>query len=70
MFYLSVPENSRDFEIASVRVIDEQNDNYTCSMHTNDVPDDHQPFTIVNGMLRTALTMHNNSEWRVVRPMS
>ena len=64
MFYLTVPENSRGLEIAAVYVLDEDNDNYTCSMVTNDVPDDHQPFEIFQGMLRTSLTMHNNSENR------
>ena len=64
MFYLSVPENSRDFDIASVHVVSESNDNYTCSIVTNDVPEGQQPFEIVNGMLRTTLTMHNNSQSR------
>jgi hypothetical protein len=61
MFYLSVPENSRDFDIADVYVVDDENDNYTCSMYTFGVPEDSQPFEIVDGILRTSLTMHNNS---------
>jgi hypothetical protein len=62
MFYLRVPENSRDFEIANVYVVDQDRDNYTCSMYTYNVSEDQQPFEIVNGILRTSLTMHNNSK--------
>ncbi len=46
MFYLNVPENSRDFEIANVYVVDEDNDNYTCSMYTSNAPENRQPFEI------------------------
>jgi hypothetical protein len=57
--HLSVPENARDFEIASVYVVDGENDNYTCTIYTHNVPGDHQPFEIVNGILRT---VHNKRE--------
>ena len=62
MFYLTVPENSRDFAIANVHVIGDDNDNYTCSMYTYNAPEDCQPFEINNGILRTSLMMHNNSK--------
>lgn len=63
MSNLTVPENSRDFDIASVYVVDEDNDNYTCTVYTQNAPPDRQPFEIVNGILRTSLTVHNNCEF-------
>ncbi|CAF4664757.1 unnamed protein product, partial [Rotaria sp. Silwood2] len=60
MFHLNVPENSRNFEIAHVYVVDEDNDNYTCSIYTLNAPSYHQPFEIVNEILRTKLTMNNS----------
>jgi hypothetical protein len=59
---LSVPENARDFQIANVYVADEDHDNYTCSVYTYNVPEERQPFEIVNGILSTSLTMLNNSK--------
>ncbi|CAF3134551.1 unnamed protein product [Rotaria sp. Silwood2] len=47
MFHLNVPEYSRNFEIAHVYVVDEDNDNYTCSIYTLNAPSYHQPFEIV-----------------------
>ena len=61
MFYLNIPENSRDFQVAQVYVIDEDNDNYTCSIYTFDLAEDEQPFEIHDQILQTSLTMHNNS---------
>ncbi|CAF0955062.1 unnamed protein product [Didymodactylos carnosus] len=63
LHYLSVPENSRDFDIADLYVVDSENDNFTCVMFTWDVPNDQQPFEIVNRTLRTSLTMHNNIDY-------
>ncbi len=34
-------------------------------MSTYNVPDDHQPFEIINGILQTSLTMHNNSKYKI-----
>ncbi|CAF1281839.1 unnamed protein product [Rotaria sp. Silwood1] len=58
---LSIPENSRNIEIAHVFVVDEDNDNYTCSMYTLNTPSHHQPFEIINGILRTKSTMNNKN---------
>ena len=59
---MTIPENSRDFQVAHVFVIDEDNDEYTCSMYTYDLANNQQPFEIQDGILQTSLTMHNNSQ--------
>ncbi|UJR34161.1 hypothetical protein I4U23_021569 [Adineta vaga] len=59
MFDLTVPENARDVDIASVYVIDDENDNYVCNVDTHDAPNDRQPFAIVNGILRTSIFIQN-----------
>jgi hypothetical protein len=59
---LTIPENSRDFEIGYVHVLDDDNDNYTCSVFTFYPPDDRQPFEINNGILRTSSIVYHNSK--------
>ncbi|CAF1122720.1 unnamed protein product [Rotaria sordida] len=59
--HLSVPENSQNSEIAHVYVVDEDNDNYTCSIYTYNIPRRYQPFEIVNRILRTKLTTNNTN---------
>ncbi|CAM4782539.1 unnamed protein product [Rotaria magnacalcarata] len=59
--HLSVPENALNFNIAHIHIVDEDNDNYTCSIQTHNSLQHQQPFEIVNGILRTKLpTNHNN----------
>ncbi|CAF3966087.1 unnamed protein product, partial [Adineta steineri] len=59
ILHLTIPENARDYEIANVYVTDEDNDNYVCTVHTYDAPEDSQPFDIVNGILRTSLIVQD-----------
>lgn len=60
MFQPTIPENARDFDIAGVNVLDDEKDEYSCSVNTHDMSDDRQPFEIENKILRTSLDMHEN----------
>jgi hypothetical protein len=62
MHLAAVPENARDLDIASVRVIDDDNDEYTCTLIATDIDEDQQPFVIIGDNLRTSLSMHDNSQ--------
>ncbi|CAF4767763.1 unnamed protein product [Rotaria socialis] len=59
--HLSVPENAINFNIAHVYIVDEDNDNYTCSIQTHNSLQHQQPFEIVNGILRTKSPTNNNN---------
>ncbi|CAF1591017.1 unnamed protein product, partial [Adineta ricciae] len=60
MFHPIVPENVRDFDIASVNVLDDEKDEYTCSVSTHNTSDGRQPFEIDHKILRTSLDIQNN----------
>lgn len=59
MFYSSIPENVQSLDIASVYVIDNEGDNYTCTVNTDEAPIDKQPFEIVDNILRTSLNIQD-----------
>lgn len=63
---LNVPENSRNFSIAHLHVVDEENDNYTCSVETLNTSQDHQPFEIVDDILRTKSIINNTSKQKEI----
>jgi hypothetical protein len=59
---LTIPENSRDYQIADVYVADNDNEHYVCSVYTHDLPINQQPFEINQAILKTSSLVDNNSK--------
>jgi len=59
---LNISENSRDLDIAHVYVNDTENDNYNCSVITDNGLLDYEPFEITDGILRTSSVVNDYCE--------